>query len=378
MIQLTVLICNNPFFSFFRITVEEDVIQEARTDNIDGSVVSTHQINGEDVLQGATAVNSNITIEDIKCLANDPKTLEKIESAKKFKFIVIGQTGIGKSTLINGLIGAEVAKVDEGLTTGGTTTEVESYTKKIENIEVVAYDSPGLEHGLGEDIYQTCREGAHLVIFAIPTTGKRFVPNNPDALTIVKFTRKLTPAIWKKTLVVLTQANTCETLNPHLRNKSKENKKEFFIRLVCDYKTAIHQTLKTTGVPAATVEKVKVVPVGHEYEPELLDGTLWFTNFWFECLTAIPTAEGRIAMTRVNILRFKSLNDVTDKDFQQSVHNQPIVVVRPKMTADDTVSIFVGSPAAGALALRFTDDAIELVTMPTGFKMGMVLGTIIL
>ena len=146
-------------------------------------------------------------------------------------------------------------------------------------------------------------------------TGKRFTPDNPDARAIEKFTRKLKPEIWERTLVVLTCANVCEALNPHLRRKSKEEKKLFFKKLVSDYTAVIHQTLKTTDVPAAIVEKVKVVPVGHEFEPELLDGTLWFSNFWFECFTAIPTRKGRASLARVNCHRFKSSKDVTQKRF---------------------------------------------------------------
>ena len=104
-------------------------------------------------------------------MANDPETLEKIKSAKEFRLIVIGKTGTGKSTLINGLIGAPVAKVEYDLTTEGVTEKVESYPSKINDIEIVAYDSPGLEDGSGkeedylEEIYQTCQQGIDLVIF---------------------------------------------------------------------------------------------------------------------------------------------------------------------------------------------------------------------
>ena len=232
--------------------------------------------------------------------------------------------------MINGLIGAEVAKVKEGLTRKGVTEKVESYHRKIDDIEIVAYDSPGLVDGSGKDKdyleeISTACQGIDLVIFAISMAGMRFVPDNPDIRAIEIFTSKLTPEIWKNTLVVLTQANRCEPVNPRLR-KNKEEKKRFFQELVSDYKTAIHEVLETTGIPATTVEKVKVVPVGIEYERELPDGTLWFSNFWFECLTAIPSAEGRVAMTRVNGRRFKSREDVTDEDFQQPIYNQPIVV----------------------------------------------------
>ena len=77
-------------------------------------MISALELSEEHVLQGARAVNPDITIDQLISLANDPETLEKIKSAKEFKFIIIGKTGIGKLTLINGLIGAEVAEVAEG------------------------------------------------------------------------------------------------------------------------------------------------------------------------------------------------------------------------------------------------------------------------
>ena len=326
------------------------------------------------------AVNPNITADQLILLAQDPKMLEKFKSAKEFKFIVIGQTGTGKSTLINGLIGAEVAKVEKRLTTTGVTQKVESFSRKINGVEVVAYDSPGLEDGSGKEgdylkkIYQTCQQGIDLVIFAISMTGMRFVPDNPDARAIVKLTRKLTPAIWKKTLVVLTQANRCEPAEPP-QQSSKEERKTFFKTLVSDYKAAIHQTLKKTGIPAAIVEKVKVVPVGIEYERELLDGTLWFSNFWFECINAITSTEGCAAITKVNRHRFKKGKDVTDKDFQQPIHNQPIIVTTTQLITD-TVRTVAKFATAGALvgALGFIGGPVGIVTVPIGLAVGITLG----
>ena len=346
--------------------------------------ISGLELSEEDVLQGARTTNPDITTEQLIHLANDPETLEKIKSAKEFRLIVIGKTGTGKSTLINGLIGAPVAKVEYDLTTEGVTEKVESYPSKINDIEIVAYDSPGLEDGSGkeedylEEIYQTCQQGIDLVIFAISMTGKRFTPDNPDARAIEKFTRKLKPEIWERTLVVLTCANVCEALNPHLRRKSKEEKKLFFKKLVSDYTAVIHQTLKTTDVPAAIVEKVKVVPVGHEFEPELLDGTLWFSNFWFECFTAIPTRKGRASLARVNCHRFKSSKDVTQKDFQQPIYKQPIVLSQTKITAGavGTIAAF-GAIGAALGALGFIGGPVGIPTTALGLGVGVLLGGIV-
>ena len=351
-------------------------MQQATT-NATQAETSSPAITG-DIFQGARVVNPDITVEELIHLAQDPETLDKIKSAKEFKFIVIGLKGTGKSTLINGLIGAEVAKVEEvlDLTTEGVTEKVESYSRKIDDIEVVAYDSPGLEHGSAnetaylEEIYQTCQQGIHLVVFAVPLITTRFIPDNPHVNAMVKFTRKLTPAIWNKALVVLTCANMCETMNPLVRCMSQEDKKKFFKKLVNDYKAAIHQSLKTIGVPAATVKKVKVVPVGIEFEPKLLDGTLWFSNFWFECLTTIPSAEGPAAMTQLNRRRF--MQSVTVRDFELPLYDQPIFVDRTRNIAG-TVTGYVATGAALG-ALGFIAGPVGIVPLPVGLVVGAVLG----
>ena len=362
------------------ISPPEDSIQgaTARTGGIGD--ISPPETLTEDVIEGARAINPDITIEELTRLAQDPETLEKIKSAKEFKFIVIGKTGTGKSTLIYGLIGAEVAEVTEGVTTTGVTTKVESYSRKINDIEILAYDSPGLEDGSGnektylEEIYKACQQGMDLVVFAIQFQS-RFVPDNPDARAIVKFTKKLKPAIWEKTIVILTHSNLCEALNPKLRYKSREEKQAFFKQVISDYKTVIHQTLLKAGVPAATVEKVKVVPTGIEYEAQLLDSTLWFSNFWLECLTAISTLEGRATMFKAHSSRLKSDKDVTDEDFQQPIHSQPIIM---KTSILVSVGGVMGPGVAGAAvgALGLLGGPVGAVTIPLGFFVGVALGAV--
>lgn len=188
---------------------------------------------------------------------------------------------------MNGLIGQDVAEVYFGLTTSGVSTEVEAYERKIEGVKVLVYDSPGLQDGSGkeesylEELYSKCHN-VDLVIFAIRYSDNRFVPNNPDAVAMKTFTGRFGAEVWKKTIIVLTCANLVEELNPQLRLKSRREKGDFFRTLMSDYRKVIHDTLSKEAVPEDIVIKVKIVPTGIESCKDLIDGTLWFTNFWFE------------------------------------------------------------------------------------------------
>ena len=336
-------------------------------------------------------MDPDISLQDLLSLCKNPTELERsIQHAKELKFLIIGQTGTGKSTLINGLIGAEVAEVKLGLSTSGVSDEVVPYRRKISGVDVVVYDSPGLEDGSQQDntYLDKLHDKSHdvdLVIFTI-RMANRFVPDNPDARALVKFTRRFGPAVWKKGIVIITCANLIEDLNPQaqLHLKSEKERHEFFAKVMSDYKHVIHHTLvKQACVPAEIVEGVKVVPVGHEFNSQLLDGTLWFSNFWFECLIAIPTSEARATMIKVNVARFKSDKNITSEDFTKPLTEQPIVVQQEKAAVDRPLPLTVGTvmvPACvGGLvgAIGLVGGPVGLLGIPIGVFIGMTIGAVV-
>jgi len=135
----------------------------------------------------------NLDIPDyLKNFNFKKKVEEKMENMKKLNVVIIGKTGVGKSTLINAIFGQEVAKVGTGKP---ITQHCESYT--IGNSPITIYDSKGIETGeqnlkdLNEIYDLISRQNAsnnpdlyiHICWYCVSAEGLRIEPNE---ISIIK------------------------------------------------------------------------------------------------------------------------------------------------------------------------------------------------
>jgi len=311
-----------------------------------------------------------------------------LQSSNKISILIVGKTGTGKSSLVNGLIGKKVADEGVGLSTSGITQQVNAFHTRVKDVKITIFDSPGLQDGSGmEDTYleemkMKCRN-FDLMIFAIRITDSKFVPNNPDAIAMKKINTTFGSSVWKKSIVVLTCADAVEAMNPNMRDMNVGEKTRFFKQLVSDFSAAIRDTLShDCNVPQDIVEELKAVPTGHSSVSRLVDGTLWFSNFWIECLTVIQTPEARGAMLRLNANRFRSESNVNESDFLKKLEDQPIVLVKKKGDVKKialTVGGIAGSGFLGACVgcIGLLGGPIGIVGIPVGFYMGIVIGALL-
>lgn len=129
---------------------------------------------------------------------------------KSFNFLMIGRTGVGKSSTINSLLGEEGAKVGHY---EAETNKVRCYEGKIKGIKYGVFDSPGLG-----DTDQTKRDRRYLTriskkvdeidcLLYVTQVNERRVRSD-EIKSIKLITKMFTKKIWRRAVIVFTHADT--------------------------------------------------------------------------------------------------------------------------------------------------------------------------
>ena len=231
------------------------------------------------------------------------------EGSKELRLLVTGKTGEGKSTLVNGLLGANVAV--EGAGSERCTTTVEEYRAEIEGVPITVFDSPGLqdvtekENVYLEGMRKKC-QNLSLVLYCTKMINHRL--KDEDKHAILKLTAAFGQKFWKYAILVLTSANKEDVERRDERDEDEGPepdedddagwkvlmKKRFEGRLE-KWKNGFYKFLiEEVGVQKDIVERIPVVPAGDHRktrtikEPyRLPDRDDWFKDLWMSCILRV-------------------------------------------------------------------------------------------
>lgn len=142
--------------------------------------------------------------------------------ATEISYLVVGKTGVGKTSLINSVAGKIVAEEGDDLDIGTFNIESHQVTHDSTGTTVKFWDTPGLfDMTKRSDSYvdkiRDKYEQCDVVLYCTDMTDTRVTEQ--DKRTIHTFARTLGAAFWQRTIFVLTFANYVE--DPRLRATAK-------------------------------------------------------------------------------------------------------------------------------------------------------------
>ena len=169
----------------------------------------------------------------------------------KLSVLIAGESGAGKSSLVNTIIGTNAASA--GLGPRAIQKDVSCYTRTLHTsvgcIKVLVFDTPGLNDTnlTAEQICSMMVEKTnsciHVLIYCIDITS-RF--RRSDCELLINLTKYFGKGIWDHTVFALTKADRALSENQGIDlNPIRE-----------EFKKLVHHTLRDTGLSDETLEAI--------------------------------------------------------------------------------------------------------------------------
>ena len=154
-----------------------------------------------------------LAVQPDEALYIEVQRWKRIAKEKPLKFFVVGRGGVGKSALVNHLLELDREKdgAKEGFTGNATTQAVRSYTGSKHDMQVIAYDTPGLQDFRLRDedtIKQLVDTTDSTVDVCLYCASLETRVSQEDRRICSLLTNAFKPTLWEKAIFVLTFANS--------------------------------------------------------------------------------------------------------------------------------------------------------------------------
>lgn len=222
------------------------------------------------------------------------------KAQRELNILITGKTGVGKSRLVNALVGRKVAK--EGREKTPCTTGINPYDIFLNGIKVVVWDSPGLQDGTGNNklylanLKDKLKHGFDIMIYCIRMDDKRF--HSDDKMAVRQLTASFGTDLWKKFVIALTFANKIE--DPDEGDESAYFMGDFYF-----WQKEIDNYLDTElGIESRLRNAIPITPCGNYRKLRLPSCDHWLADLWSQCNSVMDDSSG-LAWYEINKDRVK-------------------------------------------------------------------------
>lgn len=257
--------------------------------------------------------------------------------------MVVGRSGIGKSSLVNGIIGKVAAEVSElgAVEVEGVTEMIQQFKAEEASVTITFWDTPGLLDQSGDPqivLGEIKKKVANvdLVFYCIDMTRPRFSKGSEEKKAMQRFTETVGADVWNKAVIVLTKANAVIGSLADTTNNDNKKIQEGYKQNLSDWIKMLQDGLRPV---TEFVDQLPIVPAGISTKP-IIDVTsqeYWLSVLWEQAYKRIKRPEGQVSLVKMNLPRLRDeveMCDFEDKD----LYEQPIKI-EPSFTKDLQVSM---------------------------------------